>query len=185
MATRKNFAATLVLMFCAISSFAQVESYRPNPFIAARINATVGDAQGAFQYGIEWVKIPAEAWSFGVLGEFETRLFGKDQLVPISAHLRHQYQEVRAQLGIGSYMAYQISPFNELRLGIGVGVNFGKYRGVSVAPPTQISPSIEVGYSLQFSTPIVLTLGYQYRDWPHTTPHRFGITWTRYLGRAR
>jgi hypothetical protein len=171
----------LLTLLGAFEILAEPGATSSHPFVAARFNLAISDAQAAFQYGHEWTKPSSEAWRFGVLGELETRVFGKDHLVPVSANLRYQYQETRTQLGMGGYLAWPLSQASEFRVGLGLGVNFGRYRGVQARPPTRISPSLDLGYSLNFAAPVVLTLGYQYREWPHSSPHRFGITFTTFI----
>jgi hypothetical protein len=170
----------LMLACSAHQAHAQDAAFHLRPFSSLRFHVAATDAQAAFQFGDELPELGSKVWRFGILGELETRVFGKDQLVPVSPTLRLQFQETRFQLGLGGYSLLHLGQSHALRFGAGMGYTFGHYRGVKVAPLSQMATSYEVGYSLNFATPVILTLGYQYRDWPHTSPHRFGLSFTRY-----
>jgi hypothetical protein len=147
------------------------------PRFAVAMDPAPDDAQVALLLGFEK---PFPRFRLGVYGEGEFRVFGKDRIVPVTPTLRLQFQEMRYTWGSGFYVALPMSrnPVRtsgwrtEARLGGGAGYSMGEYRGTEVKPESRWVPWIDAGYGLRFGTGGSLTLVYQYRPLPHTSPHR-------------
>jgi hypothetical protein len=147
------------------------------PRFAVAMDPAPDDAQVALLLGFEK---PFPNFRLGIYGEGEFRVFGKDRIVSVTPTLRLQFQEMRYTWGSGFYVALPLShnPIREsdwrteARLGGGAGYSLGEYRGTEVKPESRWVPWIDAGYGLRFATRGSLTLGYQYRPLPHTSPHR-------------